>query len=268
MNHRFNGGPIWYQTAVRRALLGLVFVLGLSACGASISRAQHEAELSKETAAAERRLRDVEAVRRGLEERLSRAEEAAAAEREALLTRVERLEAALAEKQGVIDGLYSEAQSEAALARLKTDAQKARAKAVTLLGDLQPEVEAREGGLGFSFPLDTLFDAGGTRLTAAGEARAAQLALRLSQLPASRLVLETHADQVSATLGGVEDSLRRTVLAALALADRLVTLGIDPARLSVRGAGRSERRSAEETAGGRAADRRLVIVVVDPGLRP
>jgi len=253
---------------VLRPLFGLVILGGLSACGASISRADHEAELGKETAAAERRLRDVEAVRRGLEERLRVQEEASAAEREALLTRVERLETALAEKQGVIDGLYTEARSEAALARVKADAQKARAKATALFADLHPEVAAREDGLAFTFPLDTLFDAGGSLLTVAGEARAAELALRLAQLPVSRVVLETHADQVSATEASVADSLRRTVLAALALADRLVTLGIDPARLSVRGAGRSERRSADETAGGRAADRRLVIVVLDPGLRP
>lgn len=251
-----------------RPLFGLAILGAVSACGASISRADHEAELGKETAAAERRLRDVEAVRRGLEERLRSQEEASAAEREALLTRVERLETALAEKQGVIDGLYSEARSEAALARVKADTQKARAKIAALFSDLRPELTAREDGLALSFPLDSLFDAGGTRLTAAGEARAAELALRLSQLPVSRLVLEAHADQVSATEGSVADSLRRTVLAALALADRLVTLGIDPARLSVRGAGRSERRSADETAGGRAADRRLVIVVMDPGLRP
>ncbi|MFO0724669.1 MAG: hypothetical protein U1E65_12880 [Myxococcota bacterium] len=248
-----------YQETVRRA--GFLLLVSALGCAGSISKVDHETELAKESAAAERRIRDAEAGRKMSEDSARRAEEACQAERRATDARVERLESALAEKQALLDALYAEGQGPAAKEKARSAAEKARAEVVRLFEDLSPSIQPEPGRVRVSFSMDLFFDAGGTRLTPSGEEKAQEIAVRLSRLGASRVVLEVHGDRVT-------DALRMSALAGVELAERLISLGVDGGRLSVRGVGNGEPRTSDASRAARAKDRRIVLVIGEPGVVP
>lgn len=110
-----------------------------------------------------------------------------------------------------------------------------------------------------------LFDEGSVKLTEPGAALLARLGAALKALPSKSLRVEAHSDNApfkKGLLGGYAGHWELTAARATAVARWLHEhAGLDPARLSAAGFGEFRPAKPNDTPEGRAANRRVVIVV-------
>lgn len=104
-----------------------------------------------------------------------------------------------------------------------------------------------------------LFGSGSARLTGDSEADLAGLAEIFAICPSAPVYVEGHTDAD----GGAEDNLILSLSRAEAVVDALVDLGIDPGRLYAVGYGASLPIASNETAAGKAQNRRIVFSFED-----
>jgi outer membrane protein OmpA-like peptidoglycan-associated protein len=114
-----------------------------------------------------------------------------------------------------------------------------------------------------SVPLDDLrFRTGASELSGSDYPSLVALAAFLAENPARRVVLVGHTDAE----GGRESNIALSEARAEAVRRHLVnTLGVNPAQLDAAGIGYLAPRATNETAGGREANRRVEVVLLDAG---
>jgi len=110
-----------------------------------------------------------------------------------------------------------------------------------------------------------LFDDGSAKVTEAGAALLARVGAALKAMPSKSLRVEAHSDNApfkKGLLGGYAGHWELTAARATAVARWLHEhAGLDPARLSAAGFGEFRPAKPNDTPEGRAANRRVVIVV-------
>jgi len=136
---------------------------------------------------------------------------------------------------------------------------------------LKAQIAAMQAQSSFVEAGDLLFPEGGYRLSAAGQAELANnIAPKLRSLPPnSKIVVYGYTDNtpVGAALRkqGVATNVDLSSRRADAVVNYLVSEGIDPTVISAKGRGDSHPVATNDTAEGRAANRRIEIVLTGPG---
>jgi len=179
--------------------------------------------------------------------------------------RTER-DALAAEKKADADASEKRAEERAALAAKTRDEMGSVADAI--LKEMQAgEASAAQEGAHFTVTLadSLLFDGGSAKLTDGGAAFLEKLGRALKALGPREIEIEAHADDApvkKGLLGGFEDAWALTAARAAAVARRLHEhAGLDPAHLNAEGYGEFRPRKPNDTAAGRAANRRVVLEV-------
>jgi OOP family OmpA-OmpF porin len=109
---------------------------------------------------------------------------------------------------------------------------------------------------------DLIFAPGSSALADAEFASLAALAAWLAADPARRVAIVGHTD----TAGGLEANIALSRQRAAAVRDRLLDApGVAPAQLTAEGVGFLAPRASNATETGRALNRRVEVVVIDPG---
>jgi outer membrane protein OmpA-like peptidoglycan-associated protein len=123
---------------------------------------------------------------------------------------------------------------------------------------------AREGDmLRASVSSDVLFESGSARLQPGADAELAQIAEVLKRQPGTSLEVTAHTDNRGTERYNQELSERR----AATIRDSLVKSGVDASRIRTRGEGEHEPIATNDTATGRATNRRVDITIrPDEGL--
>jgi outer membrane protein OmpA-like peptidoglycan-associated protein len=192
---------------------------------------------------------------------------ALARQREAVLLEVRTVEA---------DRALSAAEKHATAARrdraaaelARVEAQQARAEAAALAASEQKlreelaELEAQKTERGIVLTLgDVLFDVDKATLKAGATQGLSRLAAFLKEYPDRQVLVEGHTDSTGTEQYNLGLSQRR----AESVVQFLALNGIAPERALARGYGKAYPVAGNETAAGRQRNRRVEIVILDPG---
>ncbi|MDQ3205010.1 MAG: OmpA family protein, partial [Pseudomonadota bacterium] len=168
---------------------------------------------------------------------------------------VEAEAAAMQDVEAALQGVAG-AQSARLSAAREREAELARQEAVLVAGGSLPPSTREDRGEVFVLAGDA-FASGRATLTGGASSHVRTLAAYLQADPGLRVVVEGHTDSQGQAEANRALSQRR----ADAVRDALVTAGIPQARVSARGRGADRPVASNDTAAGRAANRRVEIVV-------
>jgi outer membrane protein OmpA-like peptidoglycan-associated protein len=136
-------------------------------------------------------------------------------------------------------------------------------KEMAAILERQDRVEREGETLRVSLASDVLFDSGSARLQPGADDKLRRVADVLQRYPRTRLEVVGHTDSRGSDASNQDLSERR----AAAVRDVLVRDGVNPARITVRGAGEARPLSTNDTPAGRAMNRRVEVEVhPDEGL--
>lgn len=127
------------------------------------------------------------------------------------------------------------------------------------LAELQAERTDR--GLVVTIGDDILFDVDRAELKPGGTQQLARVADFLRNHPDRNLLVEGHTDSTASDTYNLALSQRR----ANAVEDFLISQGVDPRRISSRGYGEQLPVATNDTTAGRQQNRRVELVILDPG---
>jgi OmpA-OmpF porin, OOP family len=164
-----------------------------------------------------------------------------------------------AQREGVdddeVDHLAYLAEQKAAIARAQAIEQSTQQE---LLEQLRAERTAR--GLVITLE-DVLFEVGGADLQPGAQAELLRLADYLQRNPDRNVLIEGHTD----TTGSADYNLRLSQLRADSVESFLIGSGLSPDRVRSIGYGETRPEAPNDTAAGRQQNRRVEIVILDPG---
>ncbi|MFN8543838.1 MAG: OmpA family protein [Candidatus Binatia bacterium] len=132
-----------------------------------------------------------------------------------------------------------------------------QASELTAALDRGDRLERSGGSLYVSLATDTLFESGSSALRRAGYAKLADVARVLTRYPDSVIDVVGHTDNRDTA----ENNRRLSGLRAEAVREELVRHGVDPGRLATFAEGEAQPIAANDTADGRARNRRVTLVV-------
>jgi chemotaxis protein MotB len=249
--------------------------------------AELEALVAAQQAQAEQLQADLDnlAVKLGDMAARSRADKAAKAELEALLGQVQDQQKQSADEAEAArqraDALKAEAerlrteqealQAEAERLRAEREALAARTEAYDdLVGELQAEIDAGQvqitelsGKLTVSLSNAILFDSGSIQLKADGQAALVKVAGVLARVNDRSISVEGHTDTDPVRAGApYADNRALSALRASTVVSLLVNNGVDPLNIAAVGLGEHRPVADNDTADGKAANRRTEIVLV------
>jgi outer membrane protein OmpA-like peptidoglycan-associated protein len=192
---------------------------------------------------------------------------ALARQREAVLLEVRTIEADRA--LSVAEKRAAEARRDRAAAeQARMEAQQARAEAAALAASEQKlreelaELEAQKTERGLVLTLgDVLFDVDEASLKAGATQSLSRLVTFLKEYPDRQVLVEGHTDSTGTEQYNLGLSQRR----ADSVVQFLTLNGIAPERAIARGYGKAYPVAGNETASGRQRNRRVEIVILDPG---
>lgn len=188
-------------------------------------------------------------------------------ERDALLAKLTAAEAAFRKTDAESRRAAEAADAARAAALLKTREEMGTA-ADAVLKELQAgKARVEQNGEGFALTVDdaALFEDGSAKLTEAGAALLGRVGAALKAMPEKTVRVEAHSDNApfkKNLIGGYAGHWELTAARATAVARWLHEhAGMDPARLASAGFGEFRPAGPNDTPAGRAANRRVVIVV-------
>ena len=243
---------VWLDRGETRAVRHLAYLARQRAAIAVETARLRAAEAAVASADAERqRIRLV-----------ARTREAEQAQRSALLAQAEaeaqRRQAAMAEQQAIAAQQQAQRLQELAAAS-QEQAREAEARARLLEAQLV-DLQARRTDRGMVVTLgDVLFDSGRAQLKPGGVRTVEKLAEFMRQYPQRRVAIEGFTDSLGTESLNQELSERRANSVRLVLID----MGIDPARITVHGYGKSYPIASNGNVAGRQLNRRVEIVISD-----
>jgi chemotaxis protein MotB len=126
-------------------------------------------------------------------------------------------------------------------------------------GDLA--ITLREGRMVLRLPNDVLFDSGKAVLKAAGERALSDIAAVLKTIPERRLQVAGHTDDEPIRFSSFHSNWELSTARALSVVNLLVSKGVDGHALSAAGFGEFDPVEANDTAAGKARNRRTEITV-------
>jgi outer membrane protein OmpA-like peptidoglycan-associated protein len=152
------------------------------------------------------------------------------------------------------------------IARIEADAARKReAEALATAADLEKqlaELQAKKTDRGMVLTLgDVLFDFGRATLRPGAQQDLYPLVTFLRENPDREVLIEGHTDSVGSESYNLGLSQQR----AEAVRSFLASSGVEPARMAMRGFGESRPVASNESEAGRQQNRRVEIVILDPG---
>lgn len=197
-----------------------------------------------------------------LEERIAALEKEKAGLEEELATIVKdrsRLEGSVAEMQ----------QALSELSRRKAEADARIAEYRNLLTRFRPLIDAGklrvkivEGRMVVELPSDVLFASGSARLSKDGKAGVVEVARLLAEIPDRDFQVEGHTDNVPIHTDQYPSNWELASARAINVLKAMVDAGMPPDRISAASFGEAKPAAGNDTPEGRAANRRIEIVVV------
>jgi len=149
----------------------------------------------------------------------------------------------------------------AAIAAALADERAALAE-IEELGQESAELQVQQTDRGLVVTLgDILFDVDRAQLNPGGDLQVARLADALHQMPDRNVLIEGHTDSAGSDAYNDDLSQRR----ADAVEDLLIIQGIEPTRVVTRGYGERFPVTTNDTAAGRQQNRRVEVVILNPG---
>jgi chemotaxis protein MotB len=129
----------------------------------------------------------------------------------------------------------------------------------------QVEIHSLRGRLQVRALEGILFDSGSAEIKPAGQAVLRKVAARVRELPGHHIVIEGHTDSVPISKGCFPSNWELSSTRAARVVRYLVEQGIDAGKLAATGHGPQRPIGDNETAQGRARNRRIEIVLVPEG---
>ena len=133
----------------------------------------------------------------------------------------------------------------------------------------QAEIQKLDGRLKVTFRDQILFPEGGFRLTTSSEATLAKLVPVLTGLQQTKVVVDGYTDNVpigpELQRDGIATNFDLSSRRADGVVDYLRRQGINPSLLSAQGFGATNPVASNDTAEGRAKNRRIEVSLVGPG---
>lgn len=211
--------------------------------------------LEEALAASEREVAGLEATIRELQDQiaqLSRDQANLLKDRASLTASVEQMQRALAEAN-----------------RRKAEADARIAEYRNLLARFQPLIDAGklrvkivDGRMVVELPSDILFPSGSARLNAEGRASIAEVSRVLAEIPDRQFQVEGHTDNVPISTAQYPSNWELAAARAITVTKAMIEAGMAPERLSAASYGEYKPAQPNDTREGRAANRRIEIVVV------
>lgn len=274
-----------------KRLLASAILPVVAACAATIELKEHEAKMADQRAGCDERIRRLDEARRSAERESAAAKRRAGVDVVGLETRVEALEATLAEKQRLLDDVSSQlVELQGAFSRLSAKrraeitAEQSRKRHVdSVLARLRArfqrvfaaEVERKAvaiaeepDALRITFLDGALFTKGSARLGKTGTERLARLSEALRVEKDVRLQIDVHTDGRTEETGAFRDTWAVTGRQGLVFVRALQKNGVDPSRLSYRSRGGFGPKVGKEDAEGRLRNRRIELRLLPPPLAP
>lgn len=183
---------------------------------------------------------------------LSREKAALLSDRASLAASVEEMQVALAEanrRKAEADERIAEYRNLLARFRPLIDAGKLRVKIV-------------DGRMVVELPTDVLFASGSARLADEGQQAIAEVAQVLAEIPERTFQVEGHTDDVPINTRQYPSNWELAAARALTVTHTMIQAGMPPERMSAASYGEYKPAQSNETREGRAANRRIEIVVV------
>lgn len=133
----------------------------------------------------------------------------------------------------------------------------------------QAEITLLEGKLKVTMVNEVLFPEGGFRLTPKSKSVLSKLVPTLSDLKETKVVVDGYTDTVPIGPGlkreGIDTNLELSSRRADAVAEYLVGQGVSQDLVSAQGFGEADPVASNDTAEGRAKNRRIEVTLVGPG---
>ncbi len=234
---------------------GLLTTLGLTAC---VSKSKHEKEvagLNQELAASQAAITKAKDENRLLTDERNKIQDnliATTKDRGQLKTSLEEMKKAMAEMR--------QRQTEQKQRLQEFEDLTKRFKKLTDSGALS--VQFIDGKMVVSMGSDVLFPSGSAKLSAAGLDALKEVTKQLKAIPGKRYQVEGHTDNVPISTALFPSNWELASARALNVTRSMVDAGMPPERVSAASFGETSPRQANETPEGKAANRRIAIVVV------
>lgn len=123
-------------------------------------------------------------------------------------------------------------------------------------------VQFIDGKMVVSLGSDVLFPSGSAKLSAAGLEALKEVTAQLSSIPDKRYQIEGHTDNVRIATATFPSNWELAAARALNVTRSMIEAGMPPERVSAASFGDTTPRQSNETPEGKAANRRIAIVVV------
>lgn len=239
--------------------LSLVFVvLAVFSMTACVSKSKHEKEINALNAEIEKSKGDT----KNLETERTRLE----AERKTLQDNLVattkdrgKLKASLEDMQKAMEEMRQRQAEQKQRLQEFEDLNK-RFKKLTDAGALT--VQFIDGKMVVSLGSDVLFPSGSAKLSAAGLSAVKEVTAQLKDIPGKRYQIEGHTDNVPIATAVFPSNWELASARALNVTRTMIEAGMPPERVSAASFGDTSPRQKNDTAEGKAANRRIAIVVV------
>lgn len=236
-------------------VIGLIAAIGLTAC---ISKSKHEgqiATLNQELAATNA------AIAKAKDENKTLAEERSKIQENLIATTKDRgqLKASLEEmKKAMAEMRQRQAEQKQRLQDFEDLTR--RFKKLTDSGALS--VQFIDGKMVVSLGSDVLFSSGSAKLSTVGLEALKEVTNQLAAIPGKRYQVEGHTDNVPIATASFPSNWDLASARAINVTRFMVEAGMPPERVSAASFGETSPRQSNDTPEGKAANRRIAIVVV------
>ncbi len=214
-------------------------------------------------------LQDREARVVSLEEALA-AEQQKSAQLQKRIDELSQQQANLLKDRASLESSVEEMQTALAeLNRRKAEADARIAEYRNLLARFQPLIDAGklnvriiDGRMVVELPTDVLFAPGSARLAPEGQAAIQEVSRVLADIPERQFQVAGHTDNVPIATAQYPSNWELGAARAITVAKTMIDAGMAPARLSAASYGEFLPRESNDTREGKAANRRIEIIVV------
>lgn len=189
----------------------------------------------------------------------NQAREALEAQKSAMISDKSKLQASIDEmKRALADLAKRKAEGDARLAEFKSLIDRFR----SLIDAGKLKVKIADGRMVVELASDVLFASGSAMLSKDGQASIREVAGVLSEIPERKFQVEGHTDNVPIRSQQYPSNWELAAARSITVAKTMVDAGMPPERISAASYGENKPARANDSLEGRAANRRIEIVVV------